>query len=118
MIVLTEAQKEVIESQGYTAIEFKKWWKDIEYIMGEISHGLYDIWRKIANFLECMAYRAHALAIKVLEPFEHCVEFIKAHDYVEEENEIHKYRFVKQIGNTKPCIVNKQVVYHRCRDRC
>lgn len=118
MIVLTQEQKEVVEEQGYMVVQFKKWWNDIEDTVKSFSICAIETWRKIVNFLEYMAYKAKDILIGMgeIEPLIRLGVLLKKPEIV--HRNIQQYEFIKKLGNMKQIFVSKQVIYHRCRDRC
>ena len=120
VINVTEKQKKVIESQGYMVIEFKACVKKMLEWFRKWSGVVLDIWNMILDFLEQMKILRHCE--KVVKEFAVCLEpLVKLIDNLKidcfEEPKV-KYPFVRSIGRVYRPNVGREVIYHRCRDRC
>lgn len=113
---VTEGQKQLIESQGYMVIQFKKWYRDVEPIITTFCNRIVDTVNLIITFLQDMAFKiAQAIepvikfGIEVMEKFKDDDDFY--------EIETVKYPFIRSIGHKYEPRYNNKVIYHRCRDR-
>lgn len=114
---VTEEQKQLIESQGYMVVQFKKWCKDIEPILITFCNRIIDEIELIVTFLKEMSWKVIQVADKILEFGIDIMDKFKPDDdfYIAKTE---KFPFIRSIGRKYEPNISNRVIYHRCRDRC
>lgn len=114
IVTVTDEQKKVIESQGFTVIEFKMFCKK----MADVFHGICDVWNLIKMFLQSKIFEVFNNTVRYFEEriksaLRYCTQQICDLNSIEKP----KYQFVKKLG-TKYDFIYKRVTIYHCRNNC
>ena len=115
---VTEEQKKLLESQGYMVVEFKLWFRKLGEMLIDYVRRWIDTWKAIVLFLQEKMFKA-------FDTFEDLAERISMElkPYVEQLEDVNhrehrEHEFVRSLCKTYRLNLSKNVIYHRCRDRC
>lgn len=113
MIMITDEQKRMIESQGFMVVEFKLWCKKLQFVMADAIHRLYDVCNAVILFLQDKMLKAfesiHSLAERINMESKPCI--------YREHRARANYPFIKKLGNKYKCDYVSVTIYH-CRNNC
>lgn len=117
MIVITEVQKRVIESQGFMVVDFKLWCKKIQNVITAGIHTLCNMWEAMVVFLQdkmCNAFDSIIqVAQRISEELRPYIYKIRDLDNIQKP----KFQLVKKIGQKYRCEYTRVTIYH-CRNNC
>ena len=115
---VTEEQKKLLESQGYTVVEFKLWFRKLGKMLIDYVRRWIDTWKAIVLFLQEKIAKAVETLIDLSErllaefkPYVEQLEYVNSREHRE-------YEFVRSLCKTYRLNLSKKVIYHRCMDRC
>lgn len=118
MIIITDEQKKVIESQGYMVVQFKLWYKKLTEQLTYFAHGLIDYWKAIVLFLQNMILKAFdsmkSLSERIMEEYRPFLDTIEP-EYNNDPRR--KYKFVRSLGRKYEFNYSSVTIYH-CRNNC
>ena len=114
IVTVTDEQKKVIESQGFTVIEFKMFCKKL----ADVFHGICDVWNSIKMFLQSKIFEVFNNTVRyfgewIKTALRYCTQQICDLNSIEKP----KYQFVKKLG-TKYDFIYKRVTIYHCRNNC
>ena len=121
IINVTDAQKNLIEQQGYMVVQFKKWAKETIEKLIEWGCKVLETWKLVFHYLEQMAYRVANKIIEQISKF--ATEVPKILKFSEEENDWFieptvKYPFIRNLGRKYEVRYMQPIIYWRCRNNC